>query len=119
LYFLLSDNSLDRDGAVRANFRHITCIYYLNENWECTEDGGSLRIYPGSSNLFSSSEAKHKCRYVDINPINGRLLLFDSKLYHSVQEVKKDKSRLALTLWITKPDDSGVRGERWDEGLPS
>lgn len=114
-----SDNSLDSDGAVRANFRHITCIYYLNENWEYKEDGGSLRIYPGSSNLFSSSEAKHKCRYVDINPINGRLLLFDSKLYHSVQEVKKYKSRLALTLWITKPDDSDVRGERWDEGLPN
>jgi len=81
----------------------------LNENGECTEDGGSLRIYPGSSNLFSSSEEKHKCRYVGINPINSRLLLFDSKLYHSVQEFQKDKSRLALTF----------RGLRLLCGLPN
>ena len=62
-------------------------------------------------------EAKEQCEFVDINPTNGRLLLFDSRLYHSVQKVKSaSKSRLALTLWIMRPEDSGVRGEIWDEG---
>lgn len=111
----LSDNSLD--GSVRSNFREFTCIYYLNDDWYQEIDGGSLRLYLNSNNLISSTEAKRNCQYIDINPQNGRLLIFDSKLYHSVEAVKTNKSRLALTLWITRPEKNGVQGERWDEGL--
>ena len=87
--------------------------------WDQHKDGGCLRLYLNSSNLNSSAEAKASCQYVDISPQNGRFLIFDSKLFHSVEVVKTDRSRLALTLWITRPEDSGVNGERWDEGLPS
>lgn len=48
---------------------------------------------------------------------NGRLLIFDSKLVHSVEKtLGENKRRRALTLWTLRPDDSGVVGEIYDIG---
>jgi len=109
-YTAHSDNSW-ADVNVRNNYRYYTCILYCNEGWT-PADGGALRLYRDSTQLLVPSHAKTLCPHVDVNPHNGRLLIFDSKLVHSVEKVTQDlKSRRALTLWILKPEDSGVRGE--------
>jgi hypothetical protein len=109
-----SDNSLTETG-VRSNFRHITAILYCNDDWNGEEDGGALRIYPGSRNLTRPADAvKQQQEYLDIFPVNGRLVLFDSCLIHSVEKVTSTtKVRRALTLWINRPDHSGVQGESY------
>jgi hypothetical protein len=111
-YTAHSDNSLQAPPhQIRSNFRHFTCILYCNEDWQ-ERDGGALRIYLGSRDVSRPSEAKQTCDHVDIFPRNGRLVLFDSCLIHSVERVKHEsKVRRALTLWINRPNDSGVGGE--------
>ena len=95
----------------RSNYRCITAILYLNENWE-KSDGGQLRMYLDSGAVERPNTAADTHDYVDINPSNGKLLLFDSRMVHSVEEVlNKYKIRRALTLWITRPEESGVSGE--------
>jgi hypothetical protein len=51
--------------------------------------------------------------YIDVNPLNGKLLLlFDSRMVHSVEKVlNKIKTRRALTLWMVRPEESGATGE--------
>ena len=94
----------------RSNYRCITAILYLNENWEKC-DGGQLRMYLDSAAVERPNRAVDTHDYVDINPSNGKLLLFDSRMVHSVEEVlNKYKIRRALTLW-TRPEESGVSGE--------
>ena len=74
--------------------------------------GGALRLYLNSRHYQTPQEAVAECEYVDILPENGRLLIFDSCLVHSVQRVTQgEQTRRALTLWINRPNDSGVRGE--------
>jgi len=112
---LVSDNSLTKEN-IRRNFRRYTCILYCNDEWSKGLDGGALRIYPNSLDIVKPMDAKKECKFVDINPINGRLLIFDSRLVHSVEEVTSNKRRIALTLWITRPEKNGVRGEIFDPG---
>lgn len=127
-YIAHSDNSLDiavanvdtdakiaddESGLLRNNFRHYTCILYLNSHWTA-DMGGALRIYLNSREYLYPKEAAEECDHVDILPENGRLLLFDSCLVHAVQRVKQaEQTRRALTLWIKRPNDSGVRGEKF------
>ena len=96
----------------RSNWRCITAILYLNEGWTAS-DGGQLRMYLNSAGVERPSTAADTHRHVDINPSNGKLLLFDSRMVHSVEEVLNDKGKVrrALTLWILRPENSGVTGE--------
>mmetsp|Transcript_1441 Transcript_1441/g.2839 ORF Transcript_1441/g.2839 Transcript_1441/m.2839 type:complete len:318 (-) Transcript_1441:15-968(-) len=117
-----SDNSLTEkvvsdvgnNDRVRSNFRHYTCILYCNDDWE-EEDGGALRLYPHTRNLSNANPAiLNGYDFVDIAPKNGRLIIFDSCNIHSVEKVThKTKKRRALTLWITRPDNSGIEGEQY------
>ena len=89
------------------------------------KDGGALRLYLQTQDLVrvddvlnhntdNDNNNKEVVDFVDIAPLRGRLLLFDSRLVHSVQPVTSpnNKVRQALTLWINQPiDDSGVQGE--------
>eukprot|EP00977_Amphora_coffeiformis_P004152 scaffold846_cov168-Amphora_coffeaeformis.AAC.9 len=110
-YVAHSDNSLSPCGMVRNNFREYTCILYLNSDWTA-DMGGALRLYLNSRHYKTPQEAVGECEYVDILPENGRLLIFDSCLVHAVQRVTQgQQTRRALTLWINRPNDSGVRGE--------
>jgi len=110
-YVAHSDNSLSPCGMVRNNFREYTCILYLNSNWTA-DMGGALRLYLNSRHYQTPQEAVAECEYVDILPENGRLLIFDSCLVHAVERVTQgEQTRRALTLWINRPNDSGVRGE--------
>ena len=109
-YCAHSDNSWTEPG-IRQNYRHYTCILYCNEGWS-KDDGGALRLFLDSTELLSPAEAKTRCPYVDIVPSNGRLLVFDSTLVHSVEKVTQSETpRQALTLWILRPEESGARGE--------
>ncbi|KAL3937017.1 MAG: hypothetical protein SGBAC_007787 [Bacillariaceae sp.] len=112
-----SDNSLtekevadaQNNDRVRSNFRHFTCILYCNDDWE-EKDGGALRLYPHTRNLVNPDDAiLNGYDFVDVSPKNGRLIIFDSCNIHSVEKVThKEKKRRALTLWINRPDNSGV-----------
>lgn len=97
----------------RSNYRCITAILYLNEGWE-KRDGGQLRMYLDSAHCEIPKMAKDTHNYIDVNPSNGKLLLFDSRMIHSVEKVNhQSKIRRALTLWITRPEESGVTGEKF------
>ncbi|XP_063296147.1 prolyl hydroxylase EGLN3 [Pelobates fuscus] len=68
--------------------RCITCIYYLNKDWNAKVHGGILRIFPeGGSNV------------ADIEPLFDRLLFFwsDRRNPHEVQP--SYATRYALTVW--------------------
>ena len=81
-------------------------------------DGGALRIRRGSGALRTMAECEAACAYEDVLPLNGRLLVFDSRLAHEVRPNthREGRARRALTVWITRPETSGARGEVWDEG---
>ena len=71
-------------------------------------------MYLDSAHCEIPNTAKATHNYVDINPSNGKLLLFDSRMIHSVEKVlHHSKIRRALTLWITRPEESGVTGESY------
>lgn len=100
------------DGPVglRAMDRSFTCILYLNDGWE-VPDEGCLRLFKPSAvsvpetgvdtievdvdGLLSSSEDD----YVDIEPVGGRLVIFDSKrILHAV--LPSYAERWAITGWV-------------------
>ncbi|KAI8788212.1 egl nine 1 [Biomphalaria glabrata] len=68
--------------------RCITCIYYLNENWDVRQHGGLLRIYPEGSDRVASIEPKF-----------DRLLFFwsDRRNPHEVEQSFRE--RYAITVW--------------------
>lgn len=110
-----SDNLLANEQA-RNNYRLYTCILYCNDDWEMERDGGALRIYPNTIDLLDPSVAVTQKKYEDVNPSNGKFLIFDSRLVHSVERVlSEEKKRLALTIWIMRPEDNGVVVDMWDE----
>ncbi|RWS06784.1 hypothetical protein B4U79_03268 [Dinothrombium tinctorium] len=69
--------------------RRLTCIYYLNKDWDGETMGGTLRIFP----------AAHKNLVANIEPIFDRLVLFwsDRRNPHEVLPAYKD--RFAITVW--------------------
>lgn len=71
----------NRDG------RCITCLYYLNEGWDASANGGMLRLFQGTDD------------YVDVEPILNRAIFFwsDRRNPHEVQPAFK--KRYAITLW--------------------
>ncbi|XP_070776532.1 prolyl hydroxylase EGLN3 [Enoplosus armatus] len=77
--------------------RCITCIYYLNKNWNAKEHGGILRIFPEGKTYVS-----------DIKPLFDRLLFFwsDRRNPHEVQP--SYVTRYAITVWYF---DSEERAE--------
>ncbi|KAG7249505.1 hypothetical protein CRUP_011314, partial [Coryphaenoides rupestris] len=56
--------------------RCITCIYYLNKNWDVKNQGGLLQIYPEGKNVVAN-----------IEPLFDRLLIFwsDRRNPHEVK----------------------------------
>jgi SM-20-related protein len=78
---------LDRHARTRE--RLVSCILYLNTQWEA-DDGGQLRMY-----LHGDDESQ----YVDILPRAGVLVTFLSgEVYHEVLPARRP--RLSMTGWF-------------------
>ena len=80
------------DQFKTTQLRMVTCLLYLNENWQA-EDGGQLRIYDPSD---PSSES-----YFEVLPTFGTFVCFRSDLiYHEVLPAHRE--RFSLTGWLRK-----------------
>ncbi|XP_036381294.1 prolyl hydroxylase EGLN2-like [Megalops cyprinoides] len=68
--------------------RCITCIYYLNKNWDVKVHGGLLQIYPEGRAVVAN-----------IEPLFNRLLIFwsDRRNPHEVRPAYT--TRYAITVW--------------------
>jgi len=74
--------------------RKISAILYLNQDWSA-DDGGVLRLYLDENKVEP---------YLDIAPIAGRLVLFESaRFWHEVLPAKRE--RLSVTGWFRTRSD--------------
>ena len=84
--------------------RYVTCIVYLNPDWEPC-DGGCLRLLLRQDNFDAQNEVQDdgmesNRNYVDVEPIAGRLVIFSS--VHTMHAVLPTFSRrLACSMWMT------------------
>lgn len=91
------------DNQGGADRRKLTCLYYMNQQWD-PKDGGCFRA-------FSDKDPNG---YEDIEPSFDRFLCFWSdKLVHSVEPYTGLKGRFALTVWLYAAD--GVEIARDEE----
>jgi len=74
-----------RDAFKSDDARKITVLLYLNQNWK-HEDGGELILYKDDNSSLT------------IEPLGGRLLVFESEMEHKVLLSKAN--RYSLTGWI-------------------
>lgn len=73
-----------KDAFKSDDARKISVILYLNHNWK-KENGGELKLYLENSEKI-------------IEPVAGRLVVFESHLEHEVLESKTD--RYSITGWL-------------------
>ncbi|KAM9317298.1 egl nine homolog 1 [Gastrophryne carolinensis] len=85
--------------------RCVTCIYYLNKNWDAKANGGVLRIFP-----------EGKSQFADIEPKFDRLLFFwsDRRNPHEVQPAFA--TRYAITVWYFDADERARAKEKYLTG---
>uniref|UniRef100_A0A8C7I8T1 hypoxia-inducible factor-proline dioxygenase n=1 Tax=Oncorhynchus kisutch TaxID=8019 RepID=A0A8C7I8T1_ONCKI len=85
--------------------RCVTCIYYLNKDWDTKEHGGVLRIFP-----------EGKAQFADIEPKFDRLLFFwsDRRNPHEVQPAHA--IRYAITVWYFDADERARAKEKYLTG---
>ena len=100
-------------GIDAGDTRKLTCILYLNPEYNKEEDGGELRL------LLPSSSTDKKTEMVDLTPEGGRFLMFWSdEMPHEVLPTapngsKDDPSldRYALTVWIPTTNVTKLHNE--------
>jgi SM-20-related protein len=77
------------DQFIGKEERKISCILYLNNNWN-SEDGGALRMY---------LDKKDETKFIDITPQSGTLVVFlSSDFLHEVLPAKRE--RMSVTSWF-------------------
>ncbi|KAK1742879.1 2OG-Fe(II) oxygenase [Skeletonema marinoi] len=107
-------------GLSAGDTRRLTCILYMNPDYQDGVDGGELRIFCGSGGSSSTTTSnsdngnsddeakKKKDDVVDITPDGGRMVLFWSdEIPHEVlptaptaDKLDEMRDRYALTVWI-------------------
>uniref|UniRef100_A0AAY4CVT0 hypoxia-inducible factor-proline dioxygenase n=2 Tax=Denticeps clupeoides TaxID=299321 RepID=A0AAY4CVT0_9TELE len=82
--------------------RCITCIYYLNKNWDVKVHGGLLQIYP-----------EGRCVVANIEPVFDRLLIFwsDRRNPHEVKPAYA--TRYAITVWYFDAKERAEAKEKY------
>ncbi|KAM4566514.1 uncharacterized protein egln2 [Odontesthes bonariensis] len=82
--------------------RCITCIYYLNKNWDVKKQGGLLQIYPEGKNVVAN-----------IEPLFDRLLIFwsDRRNPHEVKPAYA--TRYAITVWYFDAKERSEAKEKY------
>lgn len=82
--------------------RCITCIYYLNKDWDVKEQGGLLQIYPEGKNVVAN-----------IEPLFDRLLIFwsDRRNPHEVKPAYA--TRYAITVWYFDAKERAEAKEKY------
>ncbi|XP_028321189.1 egl nine homolog 1 [Gouania willdenowi] len=82
--------------------RCITCIYYLNKNWDVKTHGGLLQIYPEGKNVVAN-----------IEPLFDRLLVFwsDRRNPHEVKPAYA--TRYAITVWYFDAKERAEAKEKY------
>lgn len=98
-------------GEWRTNWRVWTCILYANEGWQ-PEHGGSLRLAKNDLVAIGASGSVDSATIalneeVDVEPIAGRVLIFDSMRTHAVLPAWRE--RFALTLWLWREDEDSSK----------
>ena len=105
------------DSAVdgRATRRLTTIVYLRRDPWVHSE-GGTLRLWPKGGSTVLEWELTRTATAVDVEPLGGRFVVFDSSLPHEVQPVAGSGApRCALTLWVhaaNASSTSSTRGQR-------
>ncbi|NBQ85601.1 MAG: 2OG-Fe(II) oxygenase [Methylophilaceae bacterium] len=88
------------DQFVGKEERKISCILYLNDDWQDT-DGGQLRIYLDKQDLDKQNQA----HFFDVLPTGGKLVVFvSSDFIHEVLPAKRE--RIAITGWFRTRSDA-------------
>lgn len=82
--------------------RCITCIYYLNKDWDVKKQGGMLQIYPEGKNVVAN-----------IEPLFDRLLIFwsDRRNPHEVKPAYA--TRYAITVWYFDAKERAEAKEKY------
>ena len=69
--------------------RRISCVYYLNDNWQ-PEHGGELVLY--------QKDNKEALPYITLSPYGNRLVCFNSDLPHEVTMAYH--TRCSIAAWL-------------------
>ena len=92
------DNSHDRN---LENFRRLNLLYYVNENWIPSEDGGELVLYPKG---IKNKKEEIPCKF-------NRLVIMrtDNKSIHGVKEIlsKNNRRKCISNYYFSKNSPSG------------
>lgn len=82
--------------------RCITCIYYLNKDWDVKVHGGMLQLYPEGRNVVAN-----------IDPLFDRLLIFwsDRRNPHEVKPAYA--TRYAITVWYFDAKERAEAKEKY------
>ncbi|KAM8903318.1 uncharacterized protein egln2 isoform 1-T2 [Spinachia spinachia] len=82
--------------------RCITCIYYLNQNWDVKKQGGLLQIYPEGKNVVAN-----------IEPLFDRLLIFWSDRRNPHEVKPAFATRYAITVWYFDAKERAEAKEKY------
>ncbi|XP_064158211.1 prolyl hydroxylase EGLN2 [Anguilla rostrata] len=82
--------------------RCITCIYYLNKNWDVKVHGGLLQIYPEGRSVVAN-----------IEPVFDRLLIFWSDRRNPHEVKPAFATRYAITVWYFDAKERAEAKEKY------
>lgn len=82
--------------------RCITCIYYLNKDWNVQRDGGLLRIYPEGMDQMA-----------DVEPKFDRIIFFWSDRRNPHEVLPAHRERYAITVWYYEAEERARALQRY------